>query len=413
MSDHARLSPSASYRWIACPASVRECDALPKRPSGKSAIDGTHTHFLLEKCIKDGKLAMAFIGDTLTDHEGSFMVDPERAGRVDFALDYIQGRVDEIGIATVISEERVNPECFMGRDDMSGTCDVQIIGMTSIDIVDYKDGMNAVEAKDNTQLLQYAAGVFAERDPEFSRFQAIRLTIIQPKARLTGSSGISHWDIHPDGLKAYIEMFKLAAEATDDPNSPHVPGEKQCTYCPAKGTCMALIGQTLEQAGIAFENLAEGAAEKKVDEMTDDMLRELVEAAPLIRQMLDGAEAEALRRFEAGQAVAGLKVVRGRGSRSWALDDDQMADKLKRMGMPKSILYKTSLITVAQAQKVKWEKRDGSVVQLTKRQLDTLEKEFVAHGEGRLIVVSEADSRPGVVVAPEATFSPVLPSWLN
>jgi hypothetical protein len=58
-----------------------------------------------------------------------------------------------------------------------------------------------------------------------------------------------------------------------------------------------------------------------------------VEAAPLIRQMLEGAEEEALRRFEAGMPVAGLKAVNGRGSRAWAFPEEEMADKLKEEGV--------------------------------------------------------------------------------
>ena len=38
---------------------------------------------------------------------------------------------------------------------------------------------------------------------------------------------------------------------------------------------------------------------------------EILEAAPLIRQMLDGVEAEALRRFEAGHEIAGHVVAVG------------------------------------------------------------------------------------------------------
>ena len=54
MSDHATLSPSKRHRWAACPGSVREERAYPEDRSGPAAIDGTHTHTLLDKCIKAG-----------------------------------------------------------------------------------------------------------------------------------------------------------------------------------------------------------------------------------------------------------------------------------------------------------------------------------------------------------------------
>mgnify|MGYP000243372453 CR=1 FL=1 len=66
MSTHAKLSPSSAYRWLACPGSVREEAKYPEPPSGPGAIDGTHSHTLLEHCIKgngdplfDGRERMA------------------------------------------------------------------------------------------------------------------------------------------------------------------------------------------------------------------------------------------------------------------------------------------------------------------------------------------------------------------
>lgn len=97
MTTHSALSPSARHRWGACPASVREEAKYPNKPSGPAAVDGTHTHTLLDKCLSNFHDAKNYMGMTLTDHEGSFVVDAERAERVQFALDYIEKRVAELG----------------------------------------------------------------------------------------------------------------------------------------------------------------------------------------------------------------------------------------------------------------------------------------------------------------------------
>lgn len=133
MTTHSKLSPSARHRWGVCPASVREEAKYPERPSGPAAIDGTHSHTLLEKCINDGKTASEFVGQTLKDHDGEFKVDADRAERVQFALDYVSGCV-----GMVISERRVHPDSLVGRDDMSGTVDIQIVTDTNLEIIDYK-----------------------------------------------------------------------------------------------------------------------------------------------------------------------------------------------------------------------------------------------------------------------------------
>ena len=48
---HQTRSPSKAYRYLACPGSIREEAAYPDPPSGPGAIDGTHSHTLLEHCI--------------------------------------------------------------------------------------------------------------------------------------------------------------------------------------------------------------------------------------------------------------------------------------------------------------------------------------------------------------------------
>ena len=177
------------------------------------------------------------------------------------------------------------------------------------------------------------------------------MTIVQPKARELGATGISTHYTTVAELLGKVEQIKAEAAATDDPDAPLVPGDKQCKYCPAAGGCRARADQSFASLGVSFDQLSQKAADKQPNQMSDEELREIIEAAPLIRQMLAGAEEEALRRFEAGMPVAGLKAVNGRGSRAWAFPEEEMADKLKRMGIPKDVLWKTTLISPAQAEK--------------------------------------------------------------
>jgi hypothetical protein len=134
--------------------------------------------------------------------------------------------------------------------------------------------------------------------------------------------------------------------------------------------------------------------------------------------MLEGVEAEALRRLESGHNISGLKVVKGRGSRGWMYDDDVMAEKLKKMGVPKATLWVTKLISPAQAEKVTWEKRDKTVVGLSERQLKVMQSEYIKKSDGKLTVALESDDRPAVTVSAAGMFAPVVeapvvPSWLT
>ena len=430
MSAHAQLSPSKRNRWALCPGSIREEAKYLEQSGGAAAVDGTHTHTLLEVCLKDGDVDESFhVGVEMEDHEGLFVVDKERAARVQVALDYIKKRVTD-SFMTLLSESKVDPAFLLGRDDLSGTVDVQIIGNGVLELIDYKDGMAPVDAKGNMQLEQYAYGVLAGYKLPINGaypFDTVRMTIIQPKLAMKNMNPISSCDVSVSDLMANMGTIVKQAAATDAPDAPLVPGESQCKYCRAKGNCSALASNVMKEVGIMFQpivnqtlDVAQQSADKDPTAMNDAQIRQIMEAAPLMRQLLEGVEKEALRRLKAGQSIDGLKLVNGRGSRAWALPESEIAEKLVKMGIPKTAVYETKLVTPAKAEKLTWTKKDGEVKQLTERQLKTMEQEYVVKMAGSITVVPESDSRPAVILNAAPMFSAVqtpavetLPAWLS
>lgn len=418
--SHARLSPSAAHRWMNCPAAPKAEAAYPESQSGPAAIDGTHTHTLLESCLNMRlRSADAFVGETLTDDDGPFEVSQERADRVNVALAYIWKRYDELTtehvLPQIIAEHKVNPGLFFGRDDCNGTCDVQIKTPYYIEIIDYKDGMVPVSAEENPQLMLYAIGSIMEDRRYESVIFRVQMTIIQPKLALKGMEPISTWIIESQTLVKYANELKAASQATDAPDAPYVPGD-YCKYC-RHTACAARANVAMEKSGISFGSLVANDMPTAVPvSLTDEQIRNIIEAAPMIKQMIETAEAEALRRFEEGKRIDGLKVVHGRGTRSWAYPNEEMEEKLKKMGIPKSSAYVTKLVSPAQAVKLKWENRKGEVKSLSERQIRTLEQDYVKKSEGKLTVVSESDHRKAVELNVAPMFQPVqedcLPDWL-
>jgi len=425
MSTHANLSPSKRHRWALCPGSIREEAKYPDDTSGPAAIDGTHSHTLLEHCIDAGLIdPTTQVGEVMADDDGEFKVDADRAARVKTAIEYIRER-SMGGMLKVISEERVDPKHLLGRDDLSGTVDCQIIGPDWIELIDYKDGMGVVEAEGNMQLEQYAYGVLAGyKLPVNGNYpiSTIRMTIIQPKLALKGMKPITSHEVSVSDMLANLGTLVSQAAATDRPDAPLVPGDSQCKFCKAKGSCAALASNVMKEVGIMFPSIVTSTdsdisistADRDPFTMDDAQIRQIMEAAPLMRQLLEGVEKEALRRLEAGQSIPGLKLVNGRGSRAWALPEEQMAEKLIKMGIPKGAIYETKLVTPAKAEKLTWEKRDGTKVQLTDRQLKTMETDYVVKMAGKLTVVPESDSRPAVITNAAPLFGAVesLPPWL-
>ena len=431
MSDHAKLSPSKRSRWALCPGSIREEAKYPDTGSGPAAVDGTHSHTLLEYCIQNDRFIdpMTQVGAKFEDHEGDFVVHQDRAERVKVAVDYIMQQSMN-GMFKVISEQKVDPEYLLGRKDLSGTVDCQIFGDDWLELIDYKDGMGVVSAEGNLQLEQYAYGVLAGYKLPHNviyPFSTVRMTIIQPKLALRGMPPITSYEVPVRHLMDRAGTIVAQAAATDRPDAPLVPGESQCKFCRAKGSCSALANNVMKEVGIMFQpvvtqtlDVAQQSADKDPSAMDDAQIAQIMEAAPLMRQLLEGVEKEALRRMQAGQVIPGLKLVNGRGSRAWALPEEEMAEKLVKMGIPKGAVYETKLVTPAKAEKLTWTKRDGTAVQLTERQLKRMEQEYVVKMAGKLTVAHESDSRPAVVTNAAPLFSAVeaapaaesLPSWL-
>ena len=425
MSTHANLSPSKRHRWGLCPGSIREEAKYPEDRSGPAAIDGTHTHTMLEFCLSGPWEPEELVGQTMQDNDGKFLIDDDRAERVRIAVDYVKQRVAEQPGCKVIAEQRVNPNRLIARDDMSGTVDIQIHGTDVLEIVDYKDGMGAVQAEGNAQLELYAVGALANADEPYP-WKRVRMTIIQPKMALRGLPAITSHEVDISEILAIVDRLVIEGAAVDAPDAPLVPGESQCKFCKAKGSCAALASNVMKEIGIMFQptvmplDVAQQSADKDPSTMDDGQILSIMEAAPLMRQLLEGVEKEALRRLQSGQAITGLKLVNGRGSRVWAFEDDEIAEKLVKMGIPKGSVYETKLVSPAKAEKLTWEKRDGTKVQLTERQLKRMEQEYVVKMAGKLAVATESDSRPAVVMNAAPLFSAVeaapaadtLPSWL-
>jgi hypothetical protein len=418
MSTHSKLSPSSRHRWAACPASVKACEAYGESRSSLYATDGTHSHMLLEKCLTDGLPAFTYIDQELEDHDGKFVVDKARTERVQFALDYIASRTKPKSLFW--AEQTVNPEKVTGRSDMCGTVDVLIITGNTIEIIDYKDGVTPVEAKGNPQLEQYAAGVVAEYLIDHP-WDEITLTIIQPKLIERGESGISSHTITIDKLQACINKMILEAAATDDPDAPFVPGAKQCKYCAHSFNCPAMFNQTMDKAGIKFsaiQDIPQAAAQIDPATVDADKLATMLESLPMLRQLIELTEAEALNRLRNGKEIPGFKLVMGRGNRTWVIEHENLEKQLKALHVPMSEIYQTKIISPAQLEKLSWTNRKGEKKKLTDKQLEKILAN-APRVQGKATVVPMSDKRPGMIAGvPDGMFSPVvaqnveLPEWL-
>ena len=218
-----------------------------------------------------------------------------------------------------------------------------------------------------------------------------RMTIIQPKA-----GGIKSWEPTQEWIDDFREELQEALAATIQPDPPFNPGEKQCKWCSHKANCEPHLQSAMNAVGIDWstvsvqQDIAQQVANQDPRTLDDEKLRVFVEGIPLLKQAIKAVEDEGIRRFKAGHDVTGLKVVQGEGNRKYALEDDEIADKLTRMHIPKDVIWQKKLISPAQLENSVWQNREGERKSLSKKQIERINRDYIERPKGALRLVPEA-----------------------
>lgn len=402
MGDHARLSPS-NHRWPHCPGSVAVEAQYPDIP-GAAAVDGTGSHLLLETCLTSGKFPSDFVGTIIgvnhEDNPNGWMVDRERAERVQEALSYLVRRQMELSqqfpgcSIAVESESQADPGGMFGRDDWYGTCDITLSVFQGsrclfLEVIDYKDGRGWVDVNNNTQLLSYLGGKLREHvasGPDLVRpfnpgaVSSVRMTVVQPKT----NPSVRYQDLDTEVALKLLDDLSWRAHQTDRPDAPLVPG-KHCTWCKHKPNCSEQSKQDVEKVKTMTNNLTVTGDQSlfeviestfgDVTSLSNDSLAELLDAEDGIHAVFDRVRAEAQRRLETGDTVPGYALKPGNGRNVWAADEEQVVKALKARKWKQSDIYPPKLISPAQVMKSDL---------LTKDQKARFEREYIAYVAGDL-----------------------------
>lgn len=161
---HARLSPSGSKKWLACPGSITLEASIPNT-GNKYSEEGTAMHEVAAWCLTEHHPASKRIGDYIVVSTAG---EPER--KVKFTedmADLTQGYVDtirQLGVGnTLLVEQRVEFSEFVQVPNQFGTADAIVLDDREgeIAVYDLKTGRTPVDVVKNTQLMFYALGALA------------------------------------------------------------------------------------------------------------------------------------------------------------------------------------------------------------------------------------------------------------
>lgn len=208
--DHSELSPSASDKWMVCPAWRRLTAPLPKTSSA-AADEGTEAHALFEAMILNQRW----------ESKNTEM------------LDYIGSCIDWVAEqeGTVHSEMELDYGEEFGYVNLFGTADLIIDHPNQLTVGDLKYGFGIVEAEANSQMMIYLVGAVAKFGPR----QSYRLVILQPRANHF-KGPIREVTVTPEELEAFKAKLQ-AAIADSYTNKPPVVGAHCRKYCAALAIC--------------------------------------------------------------------------------------------------------------------------------------------------------------------------------
>lgn len=239
---HATYSPSSSDRWTNCSGSVRLSIGLPPVPDSAASIEGTNTHSLLERKLKEEPITARF--------KKEIAYNPKMETNASFAAKVVRKELTKVDNPRNVTFEVEGKSdiSHLVDGDMWGTSDVIIAEeFSTLHIMDYKNGVKKVQAKENTQGLAYALGIADRFNYNFERY---KFTIIQPNV----SQPLSSWTFDYKRLILQRDIFRQAVKATKSKTAP-VKAGSWCWFCPANyyGVCPLAKEKALDKARDIFK----------------------------------------------------------------------------------------------------------------------------------------------------------------
>ena len=403
MSEHARLSFSASERWLRCPASVRMTEALTEAESSAASKEGTIAHSWLERSLANW---------LATGDEMIICDNQEMADHLQPVMDYVIERYESMPGENkrIELEVTVDLHYSSNRLDLWGKADVIISSDLYIDVLDLKFGQGLFVESDTSQNRLYILGAMA-RHMKATKGEipwiSVRSTIMQPRFADAEGETIRYEEFLPGDLMDWFEADVLPkAVMSDDPNAQPVAGSKQCQWCLAKATCPAVVDRVanlcavfepVQQDGVHFTGHNMLPAPQAVPaDMTIERLIEVHDNEPFVQGYFKAVDARLREMMMARDpAMDGrLKLVRSRKGNKWNTDDEALiADELaKGKGcISKKILTRQTVLTASQALKLNL--KDAQKARL---------QEYIKQGDGSLTIVPWSDERANAF--PALTF---------
>ena len=352
--EHARLSPSASHRWLACPGSVPWEATLPDEGS-EAAAEGTAAHLLAEARLKND-------ADLLREAQSSPYYCEAMESAIDTYVDYIHE------LTTKDAQRYIEQRLAIFPPDCWGTSDCVICAEDTLHVVDLKYGKGVrVDAEENPQCLLYAWGALNEFGFLYD-FKRVEMHIVQPRL-----DNITRWAISTSELGQRIaRMLPSVNAARDAANAGEgrLCAGEHCRFCKAAGRCAA-------RARYAVVLLLNAIEDER--ECTNTSIGKILTALPAVETWAKGIKDGAFDAALHGDRIPGFKLVAGRSTRKIS-DCDEAARRLIAEGFaPDQIMELRGLTDLERA--------------VGKKELAHILEDVIVKGGAKPTLVKDSDPR--------------------
>lgn len=362
MSGHAKLSPSAAFRWMSCTAAPSLEAQMPDKTSDY-AEEGSKAHELAEL------LARGACG--LLEEDVYYVnKDDEMQEAVQIYADYIKETYlqakETCTDAVIETEQRLDltpwiPEGF-------GTADCLIVADGTLHVIDFKYGKGVpVYAEENRQMMIYALGALNWASLLYD-IKEVTMTIIQPRI-----NNNSTWTVYAEDLESWgDETLAPIARVAFEGGGEYKPTEDNCRFCKAAGACQARADY--------FVSLFDDNDDTEILS-TEDAAVLLTRAAGM-KAWLTALEERVKDACLKGADLPGWKIVEGRTKRRYT-DEEEIAKRLKAKKYKVSEIYEKKLLGISKMEKL-----------VGKKKLAEICGDLIEKPAGSPTLVPESDERP-------------------
>jgi len=353
--EHSPWSPSGAAAWLRCPAWPLK--NWQKNSSSAAAEEGTRLHKIGEELLNGASVTQ------YSDEDVKMVI-----GYVRYCSDL------DIEFGHMV-EGHINLSHY-GLPGIFGTADYWARGKHKLEVVDLKTGYHKVDPdtpQGKIYLLGAAGGgIFGYSELTFTIHQ-------HGEARSQSYT--------PFELLVWLQKtLRPAYEATLEDHPVQRPGETQCQWCAARGSCLALAEQMTTEIEETFRPYVPSP-----EELSPEEVAKILNASKQVKSWIDAVEGHAKDLIVKGIPVPGFKLVEGRRSRAWK--DEAEAEKWIGRKVRKEDKYTVKFKSPAQIEKV--------IDKRYKKQLADL----IEVKPGKPTLAPEDDKRPAISGSAQLEFA--------